>query len=237
MAIKKHIPNFITLLNLFFGCISIMSIVRDDLWAASIFIFVAAFFDLLDGMAARLLNAVSAIGKELDSLADVVSFGVAPGFILWKVLEQNLDTDLFYLSYLAFLIPLFSALRLANFNIDTRQSDKFLGIPVPANAILIASFPLIVEQNLSGFAWLTELVQKPWFLMAYIALFSFLLVSEFPLLAFKFKSLKWKENALRYIFIGVSMIAVLLFHFVALPMIIVLYFALSVIDRKTNVST
>ncbi len=154
MNITKHIPNFITCLNLFAGCISCVMAFRGEYLPAALFMYLAAIFDFLDGMMARLLNAYSKIGKELDSLSDMVSFSVAPGIILFSWL-QTIVPDKFFLPYLAFLIPVASALRLATFNIDDRQTSSFIGLPTPANAIFIASLisyaSLLDEPNcLSG---------------------------------------------------------------------------------------
>ncbi len=152
MSMQKHIPNFFTLLNLLCGCCALL-FSFDNLVISSYFVGIAVVFDFLDGFAARLFNAKSDIGKDLDSLADVVSFGVVPGMILFKLIETFFVTgeyrndNLFYIPFIAFLIPLFSALRLAKFNNDERQTDAFIGLPTPANAILIASFPLILNQH------------------------------------------------------------------------------------------
>ena len=151
MNIKKHIPNAITSLNLVSGCIAIILTFNFDLKYAAYFILLAAVFDFFDGMAARWLHVKSAIGKELDSLADIVSFGVAPGLIVFQLCAVSNDIVLFageinLVPFIALLIPVFSALRLAKFNLDTRQTESFIGLPVPANALMIASLPLILNQ-------------------------------------------------------------------------------------------
>lgn len=231
MAIKKHIPNLLTLVNLLFGCLSIKAIFSNDLSLAAIFIGVAALFDLLDGLAARLLNATSGIGKELDSLADIVSFGVAPGFILWKLLQMSdLPEGLDFLQYIAFLVPLFSALRLAKFNLDDRQTESFLGLPVPANAIFIASLPLVYEYSAQEYQWVGDLIGNPWFLIAVILVFSLLLVSEVPLISLKFKSFGWKGNQTRMVFLILSIILIIVLQYVAIPLIIIIYFVISVVE-------
>ncbi len=230
MSVKKHIPNFLTLLNLLFGCLSILGIVQGNLTDAAIFIFIAAFFDLLDGFAARALHAQSAVGKELDSLADIVSFGVAPGMILWKMLEASLPAEYESFSILAFLVPLISALRLAKFNLDARQSESFIGLPVPANAILIASFPMIFDQEIPDFTWISELIFNYCFLLAYTGVFSFLLVSEIPLISMKFKGSGFRKNQSKYILLIISIALIILLKFLAIPLIMVTYFLISLIE-------
>ncbi|MDZ7742059.1 MAG: CDP-diacylglycerol--serine O-phosphatidyltransferase [Bacteroidota bacterium] len=201
---------------------------------AALFIFIAAFFDLLDGLAARALHAQSAVGKELDSLADIVSFGVAPGMILWKMLEASLPADYEAFSILAFLVPLISALRLAKFNLDKRQSENFIGLPVPANALLIASFPMIFDQESPDFTWISELIFNHWFLLAYTGIFSFLLVSEIPLISLKFKGSAFRENRSKYILLIISVGLIVFLKFLAIPLIMIVYFILSWIENMIH---
>ncbi|MDP3441982.1 MAG: CDP-diacylglycerol--serine O-phosphatidyltransferase, partial [Ignavibacteria bacterium] len=152
MKFKNHIPNFITLLNLLSGCLSILFFSHGQIELASWMIFVAALFDFFDGFVARALKAYSAIGAQLDSLADVVSFGVAPSFLIYSLIlnshgrQEFMIYDIDLLPLTAFLIPLFAAFRLAKFNVDERQTTSFLGLPTPATGLLIASLPLIKEQ-------------------------------------------------------------------------------------------
>lgn len=240
--IKKHIPNTITCLNLFSGCIALTAAFGDHLATAAIFIGVAAIFDFFDGMSARLLKVKSGIGKELDSLADVVSFGVVPGVIVFKLIQHSAGSFqpvfLGYgiLSYVGFLIPVFSALRLAKFNLDERQTDSFIGVPTPANAMLIGSLPLILWQMgcaCSGiFLHIKHLVNSIYFLIPLTFIMSLLLVSELPLFAMKFKNLGWKDNKIRFVFMGSSLILAIIFQFIAIPIIIFLYILLSVISMK-----
>lgn len=215
MKIFKHLPNFITLLNLLTGSVGIVLALQGNLVMAAFCVFIAAVFDFLDGFAARLLKANSSIGKELDSLADVISFGLLPGIIAYSLLLQNTEIALW--PWLGLLIAAFSALRLAKFNVDTRQSDQFIGLPTPANAILFASFPLILESE----AWL--FLQNPWVLSILIVVFSLLLVAEIPLMALKFKNFGWKENKLKYIFILISLVLLFVLAWMAIPIIITLY--------------
>jgi len=215
--IKKHIPNFITSLNLFSGCIAVYLAFQGNYQGAFIAILLSAVFDFFDGFAARLLKAYSPMGKELDSLADVVSFGVAPGAIVFSLLSEiNISA---WLPYLAFLIPVFSALRLAKFNIDERQSASFIGLPTPANAIFWAGL---------GFSYSNFLVSNVWILVALTLLFSYLLVAEIPMFALKFKSLTWSKNKIQYLFlIGCAFILVL-FQLKAFAMLIAWYILLSI---------
>lgn len=226
---------------------------------------IAAVLDFLDGFAARALKQHSPIGKDLDSLADMVTFGVVPGVIMLRLLEMaffsqylertNFNTEQFgtltnpgYFSpgpyvYLAFAISLFSALRLAKFNNDTRQSDSFIGVPTPANAILIASLPLILNVHLPDH-WdgtfaddiallrsdvVSKLILTPWVLFAIIGIMSYLLIAELPLFALKFKSFKWKGNEVRYSFLLVAIAMLVLLKFIALPLIIVVYIVMSAV--------
>lgn len=219
------IPNFITLGNLLCGCLGLIAVFEGDLKKASIFIFVALLLDFADGFVARLLNSSSEIGKQLDSLADVVSFGVLPSFIVFKNLETLSENE--YLKYAAFILAMFSALRLAKFNIDTRQSDSFIGLPTPANGILIATFPFLIDN--SNF-W-NKTLNNEWFWVAYVLVFSYLLIMELPLFALKFKDYSWQKNKIKYIFIALSAGLLTAFQFAAIPFIIVLYLIFSVLLR------
>ncbi|MGB4774576.1 MAG: CDP-diacylglycerol--serine O-phosphatidyltransferase [Daejeonella sp.] len=230
---KKHIPNSITCLNLFSGCLGIVYAFQGKLTYAAYAIIIAAVFDFFDGMLARLLKAYSPIGKELDSLADVVSFGVLPGVIVYHLFLQapQLEPVSPLLNFSAFIITVFSALRLAKFNIDTRQTENFIGLPTPANAMLIASLPLILMQD--DFS-LSAYILNPFFLFIFSLGMSLLLVAEVPLFSLKFKNLKFSENIYRYILLISSIILLILLKFVAVPLIIFLYFSLSLVQYKSN---
>ena len=263
MNIKKSIPNFFTLCNLFCGCMSIISALHFGLLSASYFIFLAGIFDFLDGFVARLLKAHSEIGKQLDSLADMVSFGVAPGMIMFELLTISgntlspfipsytllfQDTNT-YVSLFAMPIPVFSAIRLAKFNIDTRQSNSFIGLPTPANAMLIASLPFIMYKEITSIDFTPatqnsfflkffqgDVIHKPEilnpiFLIGIAVICSFLLVAPLPLFALKFKNFSWAENKIRYVFLIFSLALLILFQFVGIPLIILLYIILSVINN------
>ena len=233
MNIRSHIPNFITLLNLLSGVLSIYLGSVGELQLAAMMIFVAAIFDFFDGFAARLLNAKSAIGVQLDSLADMVSFGVAPAFVLFYTIEYSIEitgiSTWEYLPFISFIIPLFSALRLAKFNVDEDQQTSFLGMPTPAVAILIASFPIITMVCLADNKGVYyDIVTNPYFLVAIAVISSFLMVSKIPMFALKFTSVNWAENQTRYIFIILSIFLIILLKLAAIPLIILLYLLISI---------
>lgn len=213
----------LTLCNALCGCVGISLIAEGQIIIACWLVFVALFFDFFDGFVARLLNVKSEIGKQLDSLADAITFGVLPAFIAQNLWTRTASTDFFI--YFPFILALFSILRLAKFNIDTRQSDSFIGIPTPANAMLWASFPLILHYQNSFFS--EEILTNSHFLMPMIVLMSFLLVAEIPLFALKFKDFSWRNNQMKYTFLLVSFLALLVLQFWAIPVIILLYVVFS----------
>ncbi|AYQ30848.1 CDP-diacylglycerol--serine O-phosphatidyltransferase [Runella sp. SP2] len=226
------IPNLMTCGNLLCGCLGIVFSFRGDLILAGALIFLAAVLDFFDGFAARLLNQSSPIGKELDSLADMVTFGVLPSMIVFQYLERTNDSieiEGMLVSFVAFLLAVFSALRLAKFNIDTRQADSFIGVPTPANAIVVASLPFILRMYPES----QSIIVNPTVLISYTLVMSFLMIMEVPLLAFKFKSFGWKENQLKYIFLGVSVVLLILLKFAAVPLIVGIYILLSFIAPKS----
>lgn len=234
MSIKKHIPNFITSLNLLSGCIAVVIAIKYDLYLASFFICLSAIFDFFDGMSARLLNVKSDIGKELDSLADLISFGLAPGLIIFRLLSISGDVflkinDFNILPFFALIIPVFSALRLAKFNVDVNQTKSFIGLPTPANAIFMAAFPLILKYN--NIAFFNELFSNSYFLIVISIIFSYLLVAKIPMFSLKISNLSWKDNKLRYIFILLSLLLMAVFRYSGIPMVIILYILLSVFDN------
>ena len=229
----RNIPNAITCLNLFCGCLSIVFSLGGILTVAAYFIFAAAVFDFCDGFAARWLHAYSEMGKELDSIADVVSFGVAPSCILFVLLmaaAENFGWPVeicssgWWMSTLAFVIAVFSALRLAKFNIDKRQSDSFIGLPTPANALFICSLAFM-SSNSHSWAIVTG---KLFFLLTVTVVFSYLLIAELPLFSFKFKSFDWKSNKIRYIFIAASAVILVVLQWAGLAAVILLYILLSI---------
>ncbi len=235
---KKHIPNFITTLNLFSGCIGIVMALQYRLDYATYFIVLSALFDFMDGMAARLLHVKSEIGKELDSLADVVSFGALPGFIVYQLMVGSPNTPetgsvINVFALIAFIIPILSAVRLAKFNLDTRQTTSFIGLPVPANALFLGSLPLIKMQ--AGFSeslsWLTFFTNN-YYVLAVIAVgMSLMLVSEVPLISLKFSNLKFADNKPQFILVGFAVISFAVLTFTAVPLIILAYIVLSLIFK------
>jgi len=232
MKITKHIPNAITCCNLISGCVSILFLCHNRLLWAAAMIFIAAVFDFLDGFAARLLDAKSPIGAELDSLSDVVSFGVAPSFIVAWFLSRTGVTwwvhNFNVFPVFAFILAAFAAVRLAKFNLDTRQTSSFIGLPVPAVGLFIASLPFMLFHIGSSSA-LYQFVVNPYFLLAMVAVFSWLMVSEVPFFSFKIKNLKFKDNILRYFVVIFAIVAVIILHWVALPFIFLFYMLLSVV--------
>ncbi|MHB1178891.1 MAG: CDP-diacylglycerol--serine O-phosphatidyltransferase [Daejeonella sp.] len=226
---KKHIPNAVTCLNLFSGCLGIVFAFQGELKSASYTILIAAVLDFMDGMLARLLKSYSNIGKELDSLADMVSFGVLPSVIIYQLFLQSPQTTGSWINYSAFFIAVCSALRLAKFNIDVRQSENFIGLPTPANALLISSLPFIMGQ---GITFIDSYILNPVFLLLFSIGMGILLVSEIPLISLKFKSTDLKPNLLRYILVFSALILLLIFKFAAVPLILILYFLISFIQFR-----
>ncbi|MEI6062909.1 MAG: CDP-diacylglycerol--serine O-phosphatidyltransferase [Bacteroidota bacterium] len=235
---KRHIPNFITTLNLFSGCIGIILAMQSRLDYAAWFIAIAALFDFMDGLAARLLHVKSAIGKELDSLADVVSFGVLPGIIVYQMMVAGHNTPVAgslinVFPLIAFIIPVLSAVRLAKFNLDTRQTTSFIGLPVPANAIFLGSLPLIQlqAQYSDSLSWLAYITGNYYILTAISIGMSLLLVSEIPLFSLKFSNLRFAENKPQFILVLFAVISFAVMTFTAIPLIILAYIILSVIFK------
>lgn len=209
------------------GCIGIDLAYQGALTMAPFLMVAAATFDFFDGFAARLLKVSSPIGKELDSLADLISFGLLPGVILSKLLEPHAVGNWEYLAYIGWLIPMFSALRLAKFNVDTRQAESFIGLPTPANALFWGSFPLIMAYQPEIGQWLNQ----PILLVVLGLVMSGLLVAELPLFALKFKSAKWKGNEWRYSFILGSAFLLLVGGYLGLALCILYYLILSWMSR------
>jgi CDP-diacylglycerol--serine O-phosphatidyltransferase len=246
----KHIPNLFTLLNLFFGCIAIIYILQngiiivgdsetgeqlvdipEKIWMASLFIGLAAVVDFLDGFVARLFGATSALGKQLDSLADLVSFGVAPGLIIYQFLRLSYATEPngvevpFLWLLPALIVPCAAAYRLGRFNLDDSQQYGFKGVPTPAAGLLIASFPLIYWYSKNETA--VSLLQNKWLWYAIIVLVSYLMVSSLPLMALKFKNFSVKSNLPKLILLLCAIVAGILFKWLAVPVVFILYIILS----------
>jgi CDP-diacylglycerol--serine O-phosphatidyltransferase len=237
---KKHIPNIITLLNLFCGTIAVLFAVEGNLFMAAVFVILGIVFDFFDGFAARILDVKSELGLQLDSLADMVTSGVVPGIVLFKLFEKSFgnfpysydftvkdwDTGITSIVPLVgLLVTLASCYRLANFNIDSRQTESFIGLPVPANTLFILSLPMILLTN--DVTWVNDLILNPWFLIGLTLFSCYMLNAEIPLFSLKMKTYGFKENAVKYVFLIISVIMLILLQFMAIPLIIVLYVLIS----------
>lgn len=256
------VPSIITLSNLLCGVLAVYYAFEhpNKLYYASFFIIFAAVLDFFDGFAARMLNSVSEFGKQLDSLSDLVSFGLAPASILFQILKDVIHVKVFsfglpavkiLILILPILIVLFSALRLAKFNIDERQTENFMGLPTPATAIFFASIPLISELSprflfalyyffdinlpmfLSGALMLLLFVvfESSVFYIVLIFIFAFLMISELPMFSLKFKNLSFKDNKIRYFFLGIAVLILLFLQLFSIPFIIILYIIFSLTDN------
>ena len=231
--IRKNIPNALTCGNLLCGCIGVVEAFHSNLLLSCALIGVALVFDFFDGFLARLLKVSSPIGKDLDSLADMVTFGLLPSIIVYQLLMQSIpDIYGIWKAYPAFVIAIFSAIRLAKFNNDPRQSDSFIGVPTPANAMFIASLPLILETP-QGETWKHIIINTNNLLIMSVVM-SLLLVAEIPLLALKFKSFAWKGNEIRYSFIAITVLLLLTLHILAVPIILFVYLAVSLLSNFTK---
>ena len=228
--VSKHVPNAITCANLFSGCVGIVFAFQENLIFASYALFLAAIFDFFDGFASRVLQSFSHIGKDLDSLADMVSFGFLPSAILYELFLKTpqVPNVSSWLNFSAFLISVFSALRLAKFNNDTRQAESFIGLPTPANAILIASIPFILEHHVN----FGDYILNVYVLAVFVLVMCSLLVAEIPLMSLKFKNTDLDKNIYRYLLLLFSAILILFFKFAAVPVIIIIYITLSIIQYK-----
>jgi len=237
----KHIPNFITSLNLAAGFVAMIFAANGNLAAASWLIVAAMIFDFCDGFAARLLNAYSETGKELDSLADIVSFGVAPALIIYKLINNSFasalpdsqsessDTVRAFFCYVPVIMPVCAALRLAKFNTDSTQTVSFKGLPTPANAIAVIS--LVIAAKYSSVPMLQSFIQSPAILVIYTIILSVLMVTNLPLLSLKVKHLKFRGNEGRYVLIGLVLVSFVLVGFAMAPLIIPFYIIASLIGR------
>ncbi|MHC8950609.1 CDP-alcohol phosphatidyltransferase family protein [Sphingobacterium hungaricum] len=225
---KKHIPNTITCLNLFSGCIGVLMVLAGDYWVAFYCVLASGIFDFFDGLVARALHVKSDIGKELDSLADVISFGFLPGAVMFMLLKDA--TSHAYLPYLGFIITVFSALRLAKFNIDDRQTSDFIGVNTPMNTFFIISLPFLVSSY-------PTVLTNQYVLLAIVGISSALLVSEIKLFSMKLSSLSWAENKFKYLFLIFSVLFLVSLKFLAFPIILVSYILFSFIHfRQANPS-
>ncbi len=277
MNYDRHIPNAITCGNLFCGCLAIVFAFQGNLVWTAYLVGIAAVLDFFDGFAARLLGVSGEMGKQLDSLADMVTFGVVPGVVIYQlfamwILKQHVSNfDLmeaiqgksptlpswyYLLPSIGFLVTIFSCIRLAKFNLDDRQKDSFIGLPTPANTLLICSLPLILDVSaihlpttLSGNPLgaivssmagavndspYSNVIINPWFLGGLSILLSYLLVAEIPLFALKFKNFGWTDNKLRYSFLLLALALLIIFQYIGIPISILLYVVLSMINNLLN---
>ncbi|MFV8373890.1 CDP-alcohol phosphatidyltransferase family protein [Flavobacterium sp. LB1P71] len=234
MNIKKHIPNIITLLNLFCGCIALVFAFHSNFEMAFYFVCLGIFLDFFDGFFARLFKVSSPLGLQLDSLADMVTSGVVPGLVMYQMM-LNVSTTMSasfmgIFPYLGFIITLGSCYRLANFNIDTRQTDSFIGLPTPANALFILSLPLVLKYSDSIFV--LEIFTNPSLLLGITLVSAYILNAEIPLFSLKIKNFNFKDNALQMIFLIISLLLLVFFQFSGIPLLIIFYVLLSVWNNK-----
>ena len=237
MSFKKHIPNIITLLNLFCGCIAITFVVQQRFEMAFYFVCLGIFLDFFDGFFARLFQVASPLGLQLDSLADMVTSGVVPGLTMFYMMLEAFGlqisdpfTGQYALAFLGFLVTLGSCYRLANFNIDTRQTDSFIGLPTPANALFILSLPLVV--NYSNSFMVFELLSNYGVLFAISIGSAYILNAEIPLFSLKVKKLTVKDNKLTFFFLAVSLLLLVTLQFLGIPLVILFYVFLSIVNNK-----
>jgi len=242
---RRHIPNFITLLNVFCGCVATVFAVLNELEYAALFVALGIFFDFFDGLAARVLDVKSELGLQLDSLADMITSGLVPGIVMFQLIglaqmggwDNDILNSMTYLGdfqlrtfwpFVGFIITMASAYRLAKFNLDENQVSSFVGLPTPANALLILSLPLILFYHPS--AVLSDILLNEWFLIGLTLLSAFLLNCNLPLFALKFKNWSFKDNALRYVFLIVSLVLLVTMQFLAVPFIILFYVLSSLVN-------
>ena len=229
---KSYIPHFITLLNLFSGCVAVIFALEGNMKLTALFVCLGVFFDFFDGLLARKLNVESELGVQLDSLADMVTSGLVPGLVLFHLLglAPQLSWETYnLLPYFGLLVTLASAFRLAKFNISTNQSDAFIGLPTPANTLLIISLPLILEYQHSDA--INATILNPWFLIVLTLVSCYLLNAPIKLIALKFKTWNFKDNASRYILIVLSIAILAIFQFAGIPLVIIAYILLSIASK------
>ncbi|MEP5340327.1 MAG: CDP-alcohol phosphatidyltransferase family protein [Algibacter sp.] len=246
---KKYIPNTLTLANLFCGCVAVIFVVNNNFVSASLFVFLGIFFDFFDGFFARKFNVQGELGLQLDSLADMVTSGLVPGLVMFKLLgltdsswgnshdNKMIEsifqiTDSGFLPLLGLSITLASAYRLAKFNIDTEQQSFFKGLPTPANTLLIVSLPLIMEFQNNDF--INAIILNKWFLIILTGVSCYILNANIKLFALKFKNYSFKDNVVRYVFILLCIVLLIVLQFAAIPVIILLYIIMSVLDNLTT---
>ena len=245
----RFIPNIFTSLNLLCGCMAVLFVVSGDFITTSVFIILGILFDFLDGLFARLLKIQNKVGVHLDSLADMITSGLAPALIIAQLLSIAIDGEVIEMSlilansdmnesglelipFIGLLIAVASGYRLAKFNVDDRQAEHFIGLPTPANAIFILSLPLILEFQRSEL--IENIILNTWFLIPVTLISCILLNSEIRLFSLKFKSFGFKDNFIRYLFLALCLLSLILLKFIAIPVIILLYLVLSLFDLKNS---
>ena len=233
MNIKAQVPNTITLLNLLSGCIALVFATNANYEMAFFWVCTGIFLDFFDGFFARLFNVSSPLGLQLDSLADMVTSGVVPGYVMFRMMNENLNLPFEYFAFFGFLITLGSCYRLANFNIDERQTESFIGLPTPANALFILSLPLVLKYTDS--LVLLEILINPYVLLLISVLSAYILNAEIPLFSLKIKkNFSWATNKLQLSFLAISLLLLILFRYAGISLVIIFYVILSVINNKTS---
>ncbi|TRX41270.1 CDP-alcohol phosphatidyltransferase family protein [Flavobacterium restrictum] len=237
MTIKKHIPNGITLLNLLCGCIALTFVVKEQFEIAFYLVCLGIFLDFFDGFFARLFKVSSPLGLQLDSLADMVTSGIVPGLVMYYMMLSSFGTtntagfgQAHLLSLLGFVITLGSCYRLANFNIDTRQTDSFIGLPTPANALFVLSLPLVLHYSDSIIV--LEILTNYWVLLLIAVASAVVLNAEIPLFSLKIKKLSWKDNTFQIGFLSFSVLLLVFFQFLGIPLVIITYVLLSLLHNR-----
>ena len=241
--LKKYIPNLLTLLNLLCGTIAVIFAVNNELEIAAYFVLLGIFFDFFDGFAARIFKVEGELGKQLDSLADVVTSGVVPGIVIYKLLQTKNTIEIFntevvswktqeieLLPFFGLLFTLAAAYRLAKFNIDERQTSSFIGLPTPAATLVVLSLPLIL--NYSSLEFATTLIENKWFLIGLTVVLSFLMNAEIPLFSLKFKDYSWKNNKVKFVFLILTIALVIGLQFIAIPLVILVYILFSIFFKE-----
>lgn len=244
MAIKKHIPNSITLLNLLSGVLAVFFAIFGDLTTAGYLVVLGIVFDFFDGFAARILQVQGELGKQLDSLADMVTSGVVPGIVMFQLIATAVGvtdiTTLFsvdgfqILPFLGLAIPLASAYRLAKFNIDTRQTSSFIGLPTPASTLVIVSLPWIIAYSSQDI--FVQLLRNSYVLLGITALCSYLMNAEIPLFSLKFKNYTWKDNNYKFVFLIIALLLLVAVRYLAIPLVILLYVLISIWNNMRSVT-
>lgn len=230
MDFKKQIPNIITLLNLLCGCIALVFVSQSNFEMAFYFVCLGIFFDFFDGFFARLFQVSSPLGLQLDSLADMVTSGVVPGYVMFMMMQKAQNPSVLFFSYLGFVITLGACYRLANYNIDTRQTDSFIGLPTPANALFILSLPLVLEYSNSLIA--LEILSNYWILFLITLVSAYIMNAEIPLFSLKIKEFSFKKTKLQIVFLGLSVLLLVSYNYLGVALAILSYVLLSVISNR-----